>query len=47
MKLRFAPRALQDLAGIADYIVTHNPAAALRVRADLSIPCKTSSYFLT
>jgi toxin ParE1/3/4 len=33
VKLRFAPRAAQDLAGIADYIRTHNPAAAQRVRA--------------
>src|SRR6202023_1137628 len=33
MKLRFTPRAAQDLAAIADYIRAHNPAAALRVRA--------------
>jgi toxin ParE1/3/4 len=33
MKLRFTPRATQDLATIADYIVTRNPHAALRVRA--------------
>jgi toxin ParE1/3/4 len=33
MKLRFAPRAAQDLAAIADYIRAHNPAAAQRVRA--------------
>jgi plasmid stabilization system protein ParE len=32
MKLRFAPRATQDLAEIADYIRERNPAAALRVR---------------
>ena len=32
MKLRFTPRAAQDLAAIADYIRAHNPAAALRVR---------------
>ena len=33
MKLRFTPRATQDLAGIADYIRAHNPAAAQNVRA--------------
>src|SRR2546423_73729 len=33
MKLRFTPRATQDLAAIADYIVSRNPDAALRVRA--------------
>jgi len=33
MKLRFTPRATQDLVEIADYIRQHNPQAALRVRA--------------
>ena len=33
MKLRFTPRATQDLAAIADYIRGRNPAAAQRVRA--------------
>jgi toxin ParE1/3/4 len=33
MKLRFTPRAAQDLAEIADYILEHSPQAALRVRA--------------
>jgi toxin ParE1/3/4 len=32
MKLRFTPRAAQDLAGIADYIGERNPAAARYVR---------------
>ena len=32
MKLRFTPRAAQDLAEIADYIMEHSPRAALRVR---------------
>ena len=35
MKLRFTPRAAQDLAGIADFIRARNPAAALRVRATI------------
>src|SRR5690348_3715433 len=33
MKLRFTPRATQDLAGIADYIREHSPRAAFRVRS--------------
>ncbi|HEY4775865.1 MAG TPA: type II toxin-antitoxin system RelE/ParE family toxin [Xanthobacteraceae bacterium] len=32
MKLRFTPRATQDLVDIADYIRTRDPAAAVRVR---------------
>jgi|SRR5215467_3285456 len=33
MKLRFTPRATQDLTSIADYIRERNPQAALRVRS--------------
>jgi len=33
MKLRFTPRATQDLAAIADYIGACNPDAARHVRA--------------
>ena len=33
MKLRFTPRAVSDIAAIADYIRERNPAAAERVRA--------------
>jgi toxin ParE1/3/4 len=33
MKLRFTPRATQDLVDIADYIRAHSPGAALRVRS--------------
>jgi toxin ParE1/3/4 len=33
MKLRFTPRATQDLLDIADYIRERNPDASLRVRA--------------
>ncbi len=32
MKLRFTPRATGDLAAIADYIRTHSPNGAARVR---------------
>jgi toxin ParE1/3/4 len=33
MKLRFTPRAAEDIAAIADYIRAHNPSAARQVRA--------------
>lgn len=33
MKLRFTPRATQDLVTIADYVREHSPQGALRVRA--------------
>ncbi len=33
MKLRFTPRAVANIAAIADYIRERNPAAAQRVRA--------------
>ena len=33
MKLRFTPYAVEDIAGIADYISERNPEAPLRVRA--------------
>jgi addiction module RelE/StbE family toxin len=33
VKLRFTPRAAQDIAAIADYIRARNPGAARKVRA--------------
>ena len=33
MNLRFTPRATQDLVDIADYIRSHSPAGARRVRS--------------
>jgi toxin ParE1/3/4 len=33
MKLRFTPRALENISAIADYLRSRNPAAAQRVRA--------------
>jgi addiction module RelE/StbE family toxin len=33
MKLRFTPRAVQDIVQISDYLHERNPDAALRVRA--------------
>ena len=33
MKLRFTPRATENIAAIADYIRSHNPTAAQHVRA--------------
>ena len=32
MKLKFTPRATQDLIAIADYVREHSPQASLRVR---------------
>ena len=46
MKLRFAPRAAQDLAAIADYIRAHNPAAAQRVRAAILYSLQNLVLFL-
>ncbi len=33
MRLRFTPRAVEDITEIADYMRERNPAASLRVRA--------------
>jgi toxin ParE1/3/4 len=38
MKLRFTPRATEDLTAIGDYIRSRNPAAAVRVRGDPRTP---------
>jgi plasmid stabilization system protein ParE len=35
VKLRFTPRAVFDLAAIADYIRERNPTTALRVRSSI------------
>ncbi len=35
MNLRFTPRAVQDIAEIAEYIRQENPSAAERVRASI------------
>jgi plasmid stabilization system protein ParE len=35
VKLRFTPRAAQDLAAIADYVRAQNSAAAQQVRTDI------------
>ena len=45
MKLRFTPRAAQDLIAIADYIRERNPAAALRVRATILQAAQTIVAF--
>jgi toxin ParE1/3/4 len=45
MKLRFTPRATQDLAAIADYIHAHNPAAAQNVRAAILGSLQTLALF--
>ena len=33
MKLRFTPRAVENIAAIADYLRAHSPAASQQVRA--------------
>jgi len=35
MKLRFTPRALENITHIADYLYLRNPSAAQRVRNDI------------
>lgn len=35
MKLRFTPRATENIAAIADYLRAHNPSAAHQVRVVL------------
>jgi toxin ParE1/3/4 len=35
MKLRFTPRAIENIAVIAEYIQVYNPSAAQRVRATI------------
>jgi addiction module RelE/StbE family toxin len=45
MKLRFTPRAAENIAEIADYIHIHNPAAAVRVRAAIYESLQTLLLF--
>src|SRR5437016_263787 len=45
MKLRFTPRARLDLIGIADYIRTRNPGAALAVRQTILSSLQTVAMF--
>jgi plasmid stabilization system protein ParE len=45
MKLRFTSRAIRDIAEIADYIRTRNPAAAARVRDSILDSLRTLMLF--
>ena len=45
MKLRFTPRAAQDLVEIARYLHTRNPAAGRRVRAALALALRQLAQF--
>ncbi len=45
MKLRFTPRAINDLTEIGDYIAERNPPAALRVRAAIIDSLKRLTAF--
>jgi plasmid stabilization system protein ParE len=35
MKLRFTPRATENIRAVANFLMTYNPAAAVRVQADI------------
>jgi plasmid stabilization system protein ParE len=41
MKLRFTPRAAENLAYIADYLHAHNPSAAPGFAQQFTTLCKT------
>jgi addiction module RelE/StbE family toxin len=45
MKLRFTPRAAQDLVSIADYLRARNPDASARVRAAIIESLQTLVLF--
>ena len=45
MKLRFTPRATQDIVEIAAFIRAHNPAAAARVRDSILDAMQTLVLF--
>src|SRR5438128_1902092 len=45
MRVRFTPRARLDLIGIADYIRSRNPAAALAVRQAILGSLQTVAMF--
>jgi len=45
MKLRFTPRAAQDLIEIADYIRGRNPSAAVKLRDEILARLQTLILF--
>lgn len=45
MKLRFTPRAIENLAEIAAYISARNPSGARRVQADILDSLQTVTLF--
>lgn len=45
MRIRFTPRAVSDLAAIADFLREHSPAAAVHVRAAVLTSIKTLLLF--
>ncbi|HEX3504944.1 MAG TPA: type II toxin-antitoxin system RelE/ParE family toxin [Xanthobacteraceae bacterium] len=45
MKIRFTPRATQDLVDIADYISKRSPKASLHVRAAILDSLQTLTLF--
>jgi plasmid stabilization system protein ParE len=45
MRLRLTPQATEELAAIADYIRSRNPAAAVKVRSAILATLRTLSRF--
>jgi plasmid stabilization system protein ParE len=45
MRLRLTPQAAEELAAVGDYIRTHNPAAAAKVRAAIVASLRTLTRF--
>lgn len=45
MKIRFTPRAVSDLAAMAEFLHEHSPAAAVHVRAAVLTSIKTLLLF--
>jgi toxin ParE1/3/4 len=45
MKLRFTPRATENIRGVADFLMARNPAAAARVQIDIYTCLQTLLLF--
>ncbi len=45
MRLRFTPRAIENLAELAEYIRSRNPVGARRVQADILDSLRTALRF--
>jgi plasmid stabilization system protein ParE len=45
MKVRYSPRAVQDLAGIADYLAERSPAGAVAVESAIRATARLLAEF--